>query len=410
MKNMKNMKKRAVMLLFVFAVSLFPIPITVHAADKNFVVDEMQKLSAGELRELNDYAGQISTTYQLDVAMFIVSNSYSPEKTIYKYAEELYRDAHKLQKGFALVHDAEGKSWGVLGFGQIERFITEEVEDGFWAAYNKNDTYYDGVLAYLKAAEEFLATVGDYKLDYVADFAGLLSFDEWNKLSARAANLSEKYKCDIHIVTVDDMKKYGYSDIEEFSYDIYLDYSLGYGSAKNCALLLLSMKARDYDMRVWGSRAKTAFTLYGIDDLLDSHVLPKLKYNNYYEGFSKYLDRAEVYFEMAEKGKPFDRSTDPYVVFAWIVIKLAVTVLVPLVMAGSICSAWKKQMKTAVTARAADNYIPQNGFRLTRQEDVFLYRRQAAEKSKPHRLRRRAGQAAAAGAALRDAAGNFKIL
>ena len=394
---MRKIKNITVILLFVFAFSL--LPMTVHAADSGkFVVDEMQILSENELRELNDYARKISNTYELDIAMFIVSNSYSPDKTIYKYTEELYLNVQKLgPEGFALVHDAEGKTWGVISFGQIERFITEEVEDSFWEAYNKNDTYYDGVMAYLKAAEEFLSTVGAYKLDYVADFAELLTFDEWNELSVRAANLSEKYKCDIRIVTVDDMKEYGYTDIEEFSYDIYLDYSIGYGSDKNCAFLLLSMKARDYDMRVWGSRAKIAFTLYGIDDILDNHILPKLKYDNYYEGFSKYLDRAELYLKKAEEGKPFDEDTDPYVVFAWIVIKLAITIIVPLLIAGGICSSWKKQMKTAVTARAADNYIPANGFKLTQREDTFLYRTTSKRKIETSSSSSSSGRASSGG-------------
>ena len=100
---------------------------------------------------------------------------------------------------------------------------------------------------------------------------------------------------------------------------------------------------------------------------------------------------------MAEKGKPFDRSTDPYVVFAWIVIKLAITILAPLIIAGSICSAWKKQMKTAVTARAADNYIPQNGFKLTRQEDAFLYRTTSRRKIETSSSSSSSGKASSGG-------------
>jgi cytochrome bd-type quinol oxidase subunit 2 len=55
-------------------------------------------------------------------------------------------------------------------------------------------------------------------------------------------------------------------------------------------------------------------------------------------------------------------------------VKLAVIILVPLIVALLVCSIWKSKMKTARLARTADNFIPQGGFRLTGQEDRFLYR------------------------------------
>ena len=57
-----------------------------------------------------------------------------------------------------------------------------------------------------------------------------------------------------------------------------------------------------------------------------------------------------------------------------ILVKIAATILVPLIISLIICLVWRSKMKTAKTARFADNYIPQNGFVLTVQVDSFLYR------------------------------------
>ena len=61
-------------------------------------------------------------------------------------------------------------------------------------------------------------------------------------------------------------------------------------------------------------------------------------------------------------------------------IKLAVVVLVPIVIAAIVCSIWKSQMKTAVIAKTASNYIPPGGFKLTNKADTFLYRTQTRTK------------------------------
>ncbi len=57
-----------------------------------------------------------------------------------------------------------------------------------------------------------------------------------------------------------------------------------------------------------------------------------------------------------------------------IAFQLGVTVLVPLAIAGIVCGVWRGQMKTAKLQRAADSYIPKDGFKLTGKTDQYLYR------------------------------------
>jgi len=220
---------------------------------------------------------------------------------------------------------------------------------------------------------------------YVEDMAGLLTSSQLNELETKAGSISNRFGCDVRIITVADMAEYGFSDIEAFTLHIYNESGYGYGPDRNCAIFLLSMKERDCDLRVWGeSVGKKAFTFYGIDTILDRHILPRLSDDDYYRAFSNYLTRAEEYLQMAKDGAPFDRNNDNENDGAYLIIKIVVLIALPLIIALIVCSGWKSQMKTAKKARAADNYIPENGFNLTVKEDRFLYRtttRQKIEKS-----------------------------
>jgi len=207
----------------------------------------------------------------------------------------------------------------------------------------------------------------------ISDKAGLLTDAQWMELNDRAEIIAEKYRCEVVVVTVRDMADYGHNDIYGFNRDVYQEAGYGYGPDKSCLILCLSMADRDYWLEPYGY-AKTAFTTYGIDEMLDRHVLPQLKNNNYYEAFSKYLDKADEYLKMARDGAPFDRDTDPANQRTTFLTKLAVVILLPALIAFIICAVWKYQMKTARLARAADNYIPEGGFRLTAHSDMFLYR------------------------------------
>ncbi|MCL2741105.1 MAG: TPM domain-containing protein [Oscillospiraceae bacterium] len=215
---------------------------------------------------------------------------------------------------------------------------------------------------------------------YVDDQAGLLSPSQAASLESRAKSISDRHRCEVRILTVRDMGQYGYGDIEEFAYGAYTQGMFGYGPGRDCVLLTLSDRYRDYDLRVWGSRAKGAFTLYGIDMALDRHILPPMGDDDYYGAFGAFLDQAERYLTMAEDGDPFDSGNDPDAVPYALALKVILTLTVPLIIAWGVCHGWKAKMRTAVRADAAANYIVQDGFELTSQSDVFLYRTRTRRK------------------------------
>ena len=207
-------------------------------------------------------------------------------------------------------------------------------------------------------------------ISHVIDGASILSEAQRLRLDRQANELSSKYHCEIIVITVENMRDYGFTDIEEFSYSLYVEFDLGYGVDRDCVLLVLSLSDREYDFRIWGDWTHTAFTLYGIDKLIDDHLLAELENNNYYQAFLALYDRAELYFQMAENGRPFSAKNDPDRVPG----KILIIILASFVPAFLVCSGWKGKMKTAKIATTANNYIPDGGFRLIEQGDIYLYR------------------------------------
>lgn len=227
-------------------------------------------------------------------------------------------------------------------------------------------------LALLLAPAAFAIDMG-----LVEDLADILTVEQREKLLLRAEGISEKYRCDVVIFTLDKMTDSDGAD--EWAMFIYDEYDYGYGAQKSGVLFFLSMAERDYSVVAYGF-GNTAFTDYGKDVMMDRHILPLLRENKYYEAFSAYLDVSEEYLAMARDGTPFDRNTDPDAPGMPILMKLAIIILLPALIALLVCSMWKSQMKTAKKAKTASNYIPQGGFRLTGKTDMFLYRTQTRRK------------------------------
>ena len=104
-----------------------------------------------------------------------------------------------------------------------------------------------------------------------------------------------------------------------------------------------------------------AFSDYGIEKLEDK-VVPELSDEAYYDAFDTYLSTCESYLKQyTETGEPFDVGNAPRSIF----IPLLITIFVPILIAFLVCMIFLSQMKTAIKATQADDYIPRDGFSLT---------------------------------------------
>jgi len=397
---MKNKIKNLLLILVLavviaFTVAAAPAVLASDASD-NFnnsdvgeffsVLDMADLLTVSQWRELEDKSIAIAQRYECEVMIVTVGDmevDFSYDDA-WEFAEFLYESCDygygEDKSGVLFVFNVAdfSYSWFSSGKGGVifaDDIIDEMLED-YVIDFINGDEYYEAFYAYLDKAEEYLDASWvseDYNL--VLDEARLLSDSQREYLEERAQQISDKYNCEMLIRTVDDMRDYGFNDIEEFSLYLRNKYDFGYGKDKSCVVLVLSMADRDYDFRVWGDEVgKIAFTFYGIDAILDRHILPPLGEDEYYKAFSRYLDKSEEYLQMAKDGAPFDSDNDHEYDGVYFGMKLIVVIFLPLIIAGIVCTNWKSKMKTAKTARTADNYIPKNGFNLTGEEDMFLYR------------------------------------
>ena len=208
---------------------------------------------------------------------------------------------------------------------------------------------------------------------YVFDYAGLLTEDQADALETRCQEAEDAYGCGVYIVTIDDYSLYYDAEsIEDFSEGFFLDYALGTGEEQNGILLALSMAERDYDLCAHGATGHRAFTDYGKGVLAERHFLSAFGEDNWYAGFDRYVDGCMEFLRLDAQGGPFDRATDPERLEDIQVLKWLAVILVPLLTALVVCLVMKGKMKTARRQTHADAYIPSNGVRLTRQDDVYL--------------------------------------
>lgn len=197
----------------------------------------------------------------------------------------------------------------------------------------------------------------------VLDADGLLTEEEALELHARAWELSNRYECAVYLITTPSLDGMEAWEFNEYIFDTY---GMGYGEAQSCIILLLSTEYRDYDIMAhgWGN---TAFTDYGKEVMAD-RFLPFFGDDDWYGGFTSYLDTCEEFLQLAAAGTPYDvvpkDTTGGVVAFC-----IAIGALAALIT----CSVFKRQMKTAVPQGRADRYASPEGLVLTGQSDQFTY-------------------------------------
>ena len=53
-------------------------------------------------------------------------------------------------------------------------------------------------------------------------------------------------------------------------------------------------------------------------------------------------------------------------------MNIAIAIILPLLIASAVCAGFKKQMKTAVSQRKADNFMAKDGIHMIYREDRFV--------------------------------------
>lgn len=234
-----------------------------------------------------------------------------------------------------------------------------------------------------------LTAHAEARLDYVSDFAGILTADERAALNDRAAELSQACGFPIYVVVVYDHTEYVNGNIEYFAEEIFHSYGLGAGEQEEGILLAMSMKERDFDLYAHGDFGNYAFTDYGKSQLADT-FLDNFRQNDWAGGFADYIENCGILVERAQNGDPLDiwipdpvEEKKPEGLTPG---KILLSILFPGLVGGASVSGMARKMKTANRQTGAANYIARGGVQLNARQDQFINRtvsRQVIRRQEP---------------------------
>lgn len=212
------------------------------------------------------------------------------------------------------------------------------------------------------------ALAAEPELGCVTDAASLLSDQQWATLEGKAEALSAQYECGIYIITLDDFTDYvNTNDVYEAAKAIYREYSLGWGAEKSGVLLMLSMAERDYSLIAYGY-GNTAFTDYGKDQLAKC-FLDNFGEDDWYGGFSDYLNKCGSMLSTAREGHPLDVDSSPQIRLVGILISLALGCLAAMALCCVLCL----RMKSVAKKAEADSYVQRESVQFIVREDHFTH-------------------------------------
>ncbi len=238
----------------------------------------------------------------------------------------------------------------------------------------------------------------DYEYDYnynsvslepddaesILDYADLLSSSQLETLEKRAAALENLYtitadnkssKVGIYIITLPNKEIIGAENyaIYELSEALYESWGLGVGEEKTGILLLMDMYERDFDICAHGTVAHYTFTDYG-KEKLEEAFSEDFGDNDWYAGFSHYLNAIENELIWAEKGDPVDVGSESEKLRTKIGIPgiVGVSLLIGIILAFIVCGYFKAQMKSVHAAASASDFVSETGIAYTEKVDKFV--------------------------------------
>lgn len=197
----------------------------------------------------------------------------------------------------------------------------------------------------------------------VVDDAELLTESQVSKLEKKLDKLSNKYKLDIVIVTVE-------STEGETPMDYADDYYDNNGYADDGILLLISMEDSDWWISTAGD-GMDIFTDAGIEYMSDQFV-PMMSEEDFAGAFTCFAELCEEFVLHAETGDPYDSHNLPKEPFS-VGFNLVVSLVIGLIVAFIATAIMKGQLKSVHQKPHADDYMTPGSLHLTNSRDIFLY-------------------------------------
>lgn len=392
------MRKRVFTIMLTVLLTLtMVLPVTAEE-NKLYIIDQLGVVS-GQLTELNQEASDLSDTYGVNVTLLLLKTTDGAGTP--DISERIYQASFGESDGMMLVFSQDENEWFIYKTGTAAEVITEEDDNALWEAFASGEYYDDCVNAYLDKAQEQLTeklgsgeattteavteeavpetttqaevateetaqVIPDNRLlPRLTDEADLLSDSEETDLLAKLDEISDRQKCDVVVATVNSLEG---KTAMEYADDFYDYNGYGYGEERDGIILLISMEDRDWWMSTCGYGI-TAFTDAGQKYMSDKFI-PMVSDGEYADAFTKYADLCDEFLTQAKTGEPYDKSNMPKesLNIIWLPIDLAVGLFAAFIVA----SLKKSKLKTVRRKAAAQDYVVDGSFRVTKNYDRFI--------------------------------------
>jgi|GEM_PF-430037 len=371
-------KKPPILLDTTGALSMEVMEEQAYASDKGI---DMRIDTESDLWEKLAYLGSM---FQTEVSVLLLQNTNGID--VAEHAAEIYQSNNyglgAKKSGILLLISVDDGECAVAVFGGAQELISEydiALLKQTVSALTKSSQNVKCIMKFLEELEFYLADETEYGLvpgyvygakpPLVTDKASVLTEAQLKALNKQADAIAKEYDCEVSVLFLQDM---GGGKARDNAMDIYEFHNYGAGSKRSGMLLLVSMMYNDFAMAAFGY-GNVAFTDYG-KEKIEEAFRPLFSAGDFNGGVQAYLDICEQYLEIAANGEPFDRDTDPARTAAMLAMKVGGSAFAGLLVALIVCMVWKSQMKTAKKQSTANAYILKNGFKLTAQNDMFLYR------------------------------------
>lgn len=309
--------KKILIFLLCLGILLVPTKIVQAVPSSGYVVDQDNKLTNAEIKELNEMAAKYSEELKADVGILIINSA--GDMSTFRYVEKFYYDNGFSLDGILLIDNIGDKEWYIYKSGAIREEVSEREEYALWDAYIGQDNFINAGKSFLNAARELLINKtygvtesgevfvpGTRTLSRIEDRAHLLSTSERMELMELLDEISERQQVDVVIATVDGLE--GKSS-EAFA-DDYFDYNgFGMGNNYDGILLLISMADRDWAISTHGFGIN-AFTDAGQTYITD-RIIPKLGNGDYFDAFKQFAQLSDRFITEAKEGKSIDTDNMP---------------------------------------------------------------------------------------------------
>ena len=196
--------------------------------------------------------------------------------------------------------------------------------------------------------------------DRVIDEADILTDSEEKELDAKIATIEQSHKVRILIGT---MKSTDGTPLGKIANNV-VDQS---PADNGTIVLLLSMKERDWYISTDNKMRARITDGKGVD-YLAGEFLPDLKENKYDAAFTTFAattDEMLTYYE--KEGEPYDPAN------AFNLMAFGIALACALILGGTIYYVLYEYESNVTFAAEADAYLNHDSFRLTQDEDNFLY-------------------------------------